>query len=144
MTEANLEAGPELDALIGKRFGLPPLKVEYALADPSSGDTTCWGTDRRTVGAILEEGQRRRLPYADWEIRERVTWPAYSTEIAAAWQLVEKLRETPVLLGLFVVHLHTRILAHRAWPDQADASSLWAFAEPEDICRAFIEVSTLP
>src|SRR5512142_2017369 len=87
------EAGRELDALVAERLGLGPVERDYPCgihpgcceyeAPETRERATHFDDERHPVYHV-------RHPYYN----EAVVVPWYSTDIAAAWTLVEKASET--------------------------------------------------
>jgi len=134
-----LPAGPELDALVAERvLGIPPERwlsvcreqghrtddYEY---DPSDGDESGWCY---MCGVSVCEAQK--CP------------PRYSTDIAAAWVVVEHLRERwslwvgPQSIGELWACEYTRSDQRQlfAFPGESDGPFVTAETAPLALCRA--------
>lgn len=129
---AGLEAGRELDSLVHRRvmelpvvpdaWGLPMQPGDHWTSDPHG---TYTGTPTTTGSPI----------------------PAYSTDIAAAWEVVEKLRERRIFLSVDA-HWDRFDVDAAIGPSLVVAADFWerAFATadtaPLAICRAALRATT--
>lgn len=86
---ANLPAGRELDEMVGRALGAKPRLIYFASND--GGMSCVLARDTRESLQFWLEGQQRKGYFAGYEICTIEIWPDYSTDIAAAWQVVEKL-----------------------------------------------------
>ena len=92
----SMEAGPEMDQMVGELIGDEPEITPVASDD--GGKTACAMVDRQwgpwrsehELRLWLEEGQQRGL-HLGFKIEACKTWPRYSTSISDAWEVVEKL-----------------------------------------------------
>ena len=147
-----LQAGRELDAMVAKAIGVEPTRIAIATRDGGEGaavvengrdgpfytksDVERWVAEHSQYGYVLGEWLR---------------YPQYSTDIAAAWQVVEKLSET------YRVCVHRRangdigeghnLYEIVIWLDfwncdpEKPLAVIRAMTAPLGICRAAIKVS---
>lgn len=92
-----LDAGPELDAVVGKAVGITPLKIHRVWKDGGGNRSSTSQRDCphdfpsvEMLRDYLERNQRQGLMQG-YVIIEEDEWPEFSTDIAAAWQVVEKM-----------------------------------------------------
>lgn len=97
MDKVEMPAGRELDALVAKFMENPG--EEYAYASNNDGKSGCAFTDRRdgpwyTIRELEEWLAERQAKgsHLDYKIVRSVRYPHYSTDIGAAWEVVEKLK----------------------------------------------------
>lgn len=146
-----LEAGRELDALIAKL--LERRGEEYAYASNDNGLSGCAFSDRtngpwysiRAVEEWLAERQSKGT-HQDYQIVRRVRFPCYSTDIAAAWEVVEKLMAYGyryVMRGNFEGNgLHWCGFDHQEWADMNPLfQSPPCVSLPLAICRAALKAT---
>ncbi len=107
-----LQAGPELDAAIGKLMGLDVLGVSGCSREPECGEwepTGHWAESGREGAPRAVYLRRCCCEFARAEDPRTFghtsfclgVVPAYSSEIAAAWLVVEKLRSRKVDVMIF-------------------------------------------
>ncbi len=92
---ATMDAGRELDALVAKL--MDDEGEEYAFASNDGGQSGCAFTNRRdgpwyTVQSLEDwlAQKHGRNQMLDYKIIRKVRYRRYSTDIAAAWTVVEK------------------------------------------------------
>lgn len=93
-----LPAGRELDAIVGQTCGFEPDWWIGASRDGGESWSAIvnrrdgpWYSERELQEWIAVEHSQRR--FLDYEVLKREWWPKFSTEIEAAWQVVEKLKD---------------------------------------------------
>lgn len=92
-----LEAGSELDAIVGNTCGMIPIK--YLVVSKDRGKTHtyttrqsdypyCFGSDREIREYLKQQKAKGYLH--EFSIVAKFDWPDYSTDIAAAWEVTDK------------------------------------------------------
>ncbi len=96
-----MEAGPELNALIGEMMGAQP-RLSWNVMNPDETATAYHSDSKQECEHFLAD-TLRRMPDSwlkDYHVGSWKIWPRYSEEISAAWTVVEKMRERGFWLKL--------------------------------------------
>ena len=125
---SEMQAGRELDALVAEKAmgtaGLRPISVL---------DGRGWRQDIGTLGPSRELGDGRMG-------REAKSIPAYSTDIAATWEVVERMRERGLLLSLSDNRTHWRAAFDDPHADEPEGDDHEASTAALAICLAALNV----
>lgn len=147
----DIEAGRELDARIAEVvFGLTIVHRAWPCYTPPDGSTYEAATDGndRSWGAVLDIVYQVREPHEDW--RDQLgLWckpvPFYSTDIAAAWLVIDALRARGMWLEELSGRYRECYRAGFSWrnPDRVLLyRQAMALTAPLAICRAALEALT--
>lgn len=85
-----LEAGREIDALISKAIGEQP-EILWAIADKDG--TGFYDIRSRKVDAEIQLSNSPWLVKLEAQVLPIEKWKPYSTDIAAAWEVIEQIRK---------------------------------------------------
>lgn len=124
---SDLEAGPELDALVAEKV----MGYRWSLYDGPRWEVI--GIERGPEKAVLV------LPASNWRDadssveRSKPCIPVYSTDITAAWEVVEKVADGDTCRLMY---------EHGHWEASFQQGDFWATdtSAPLAICRAALRV----
>lgn len=120
------EAGRELDALIAERV----MGATWENVSPAGRKKRLVTPEHATIG--YKDSAKAELMVIGYGPNGNL--PAYSTDIAAAWLVVEKMRERFSSWQRFAAALQADV--SHAVPFTVSHSDVWRLAQPVNICHA--------
>jgi len=133
----NMPAGREMDALVGKAIGAEPKKCwEILNADETA---TAFSAESRWEAERFLRDHLNRMPDSwlkDYHVGHWDFYKSYSTNIAAAWEVVEKLKDKNIF---FIIHPWVDKCLLEVYGDSYRRGNLSADTAPLAICRASLK-----
>lgn len=134
----NLKPCFELDAVIGSDVMHIQPEWMWNVVNPE-GTATCFSGDSKAECEHWLADTVQRCPDSwlkDYHVDKWARWPRYSTDISAAWQVVEKMRKAGFNVSIWAYDSPYKVRVTIESSSHGPQFSFKADSAPEAICKA--------